>query len=257
MNWPTVLITRAENESKELAKDVRKLGVHTLISPMLKIKFYKGITPSFLKTQGILFTSSNGVRALDLRLNPHNKVFSIPVFAVGDATAKAAKQIGFTCVTSAGGNLESLAECTSENLSPGYGELVHIAGHDLAGDLAGRLKEKGFCVRTEKIYRAESITEIDIQTLSALKQREVAFILFFSPRTTRIFVSLIKAIDYANSLVSIEAICLSNTVAEEAKALHWRKVSVSMEPTKDKLLHSLAQRIPLVRDYEGLKQENQ
>ena len=248
MSSPIVLITRAKKDSEELVDDVTRRGAKTLISPMLEIQFCEGKELNFSNIQGILFTSSNGVRALNSRLSNLQKISSIPVFAVGEATATAAKNIGFTSINIANGNVDSLAKKTSKILSPDKGELIHIAAHDLAGNLAGKLKNRGFCVKTEKLYRANQVTEIDKQTLGALRRGLVKFVLFFSPRTTRTLVKLIKDNNYTNSLVNIEAICLSDAVAIEANSLRWQKVLVSQEPTKAKLLHYLDKRIAILRD---------
>src|SRR5690606_18555276 len=114
----------------------------------------------------------------------------LPVYAVGDATAQAARAAGFDTVESAGGDVVALAALVAERLSPGGGSLLHVAGSQTAGDLAGRLSALGFTVHREALYEARQAQALSAETAAALRQGTIDAAAFFSPRTASAFVTL-------------------------------------------------------------------
>jgi len=136
------LITRPAEDTKEIADALRARGFEVVIEPMLEIVPLDAQAPDLRDVQALLFTSVNGVRALT-RLAPRR---DLPVFAVGDATAAAARAAGFGSVNSAAGDSSDLARLVRARLKPEAGALLHVAGSAVAGDLAGALA--GFEIRT-------------------------------------------------------------------------------------------------------------
>ena len=59
--------------------------------------------------------------------------------------------------------------------------------------------------------------------------------MFFSPRTTSIFVNLINKNALEKVTCWITALCLSQDVAEEARLLKWKKIWISPQPTTQNL----------------------
>tara|TARA_Y100001970_G_scaffold294364_1_gene451628 strand:- start:47922 stop:48683 length:762 start_codon:yes stop_codon:yes gene_type:complete len=236
---PSVLITRPKEDADHLASAIHTLGANPLIMPMLNINYLEGSAPNFVGVGGILFTSSNGVRALSLRLPSEHSAFSIPIFAVGEATAEKARENGFSNIFVGNGDVKALISCVKSNLSPQTCELVHIAGVDVAGNLSRELGTLGFKIRTEVLYEAEPVKIIDYQLLNKIKSGKVDCILFFSTRTIKTFASLIESVDCSRSMVTIDAVCLSDTIAREAEILPWRQVVVCEQPTQQSLLTAL------------------
>ena len=94
----------------------------------------------------ILLTSVNALSAPS-RWRRSGRSRALPVFAVGERTAQAAREQGFTDVTSAEGNVSDLADLVAARLTP-PARLLYLAGEERAGDLAGALRAKGFAVET-------------------------------------------------------------------------------------------------------------
>ncbi len=160
----------------------------------------------------------------------------IPVYTVGDASARAARGLGFASVTSASGDVESLAGLVVERLRPEDGALLHIAGTKVAGDLAGLLKDKGFAYRREMLYRAQKAEAFSDAALGAFRDGGLDGILFFSPRTAKTFVNLARAARLEQAVGRLDAYCLSGAVADEAGALAWRSVRTAARPEQSALL---------------------
>ena len=68
----------------------------------------------------------------------------LPLLAVGEATAKAATELGFTKVTAGPGTGEELSRLIADTLDPKAGALVHLAGETVAFDLKSALQARGF-----------------------------------------------------------------------------------------------------------------
>ena len=240
---PLALLTRPRPDSENLAALLRARGVDSLIDPVINIMPLEGASlPPLEAVQALLLTSANGVRALAALLAPEDKAHDKPLLAVGTATAEAARAAGFRNIESAGGDVEALAALAIERLDPAGGPLLHIAGTRVAGDLAAKLGAHGFEVRRECLYRAEANKSLSTETREALAASRIDMVLFFSPRSARGFVKLIRAVD---SLTQITAICLSPAVAEEIAGLTWRRIRTAPVPEQAALLDEVAREIEI------------
>jgi len=131
-----VLITRPSEDAVPLAETLRAAGVESVTEPLLDIVYLDEARPDLTGVQGLLITSANGIRAF-ARISDNRDV---KVFAVGDASARTARGLGFSSVESASGDVAALARLVSEQADPAAGALLHVAGTRLAGDLAGLLE---------------------------------------------------------------------------------------------------------------------
>jgi uroporphyrinogen-III synthase len=231
------LVTRPEEDAAPLARALAQRGIETLLAPMLAIapvpEAAKLLADALIGAQALLFTSANGARIF-ARASARRE---LPVFAVGDATAAAARLADFRSVTSAGGDVAALAALAAARLAPQHGALVHVAGTVTAGDLAGALEAQGFAVRRAAIYEALPARALAPEIAAALAAGAVELALFFSPRTAAAFVRLAADAGLAPALRAMTALALSPAVAEALGA--WRRVLVARAPTQSDLLAAL------------------
>lgn len=220
-----VLITRPREDALHLARELAGVGVGTLIEPLLSID-YLGDPPPLAGVQALLMTSANGVRAF-ARLSSER---TLPLFAVGDATAGTAREGNFENVFSAAGDIAALAELVAAKCDPAGGELLHVAGSLVAGDLGGDLAAAGFKYRRAVLYAAKKAESLTVEARDALRTGGLAGIVFYSPRTARTFAELARAAGLEETLADIDAFCLSPAVADAASGLAWRKLAVARRP---------------------------
>jgi uroporphyrinogen-III synthase len=116
--------------------------------------------------------------------------------------------------------------------------LVHVAGSDIAGDLTGALSARG--------YRAVRWTAYAARTVDALPAPATAFlngepgaVLFYSPRTARLLVQLIRQAGIEPAAARHHALCLSHAVADGASAISWASLEVAAKPSQEALLNLL------------------
>ncbi len=226
------LITRPVEDTGPLAALLAARGVVAVSEPLLAIRPIPGAVPNLDGVQALLFTSANGARAFGAASARRD----LPVFAVGDATAEAARRLGFGTVTSAGGAVEALAALAAARLDPGGGDLLHAAGSVVAGDLAALLAPGGFRVRRAVLYAADPAAAISPATAAALRERRIDAAFFFSPRTAARFVTLARAVRLDETCEVVTAFSLSPAVARELAPITWARIIVAATPDQAALL---------------------
>ncbi len=231
-----ILITRPRDDARRLADLVAALGYEVLIEPMLSIHLAGRGDLDLEPVQALLLTSANGVRALAANTTTR----AIPVYTVGEATARQARSLGFAKVVSAAGDLGSLASLVVRDLVPGDGPLVHVTGSHVAGDLAAELAPRKFTIRREILYEAREAQQLSDACLAALKTGTIDAVLLYSPRTARIFTDLVAGAGVGQACRTMVALCLSAAVAEAVGSLTWRRIAVAARPEQAALLKLIA-----------------
>jgi uroporphyrinogen-III synthase len=227
-----LLITRPEEDAQATAALLAARGHEATIEPLVSIQIVPGPNLDLEGVQALLVTSANGVRAFVAR-DPRRH---LPVLAVGDASARAARAAGFARVESASGDVVALAELVGRRLKPGDGDLIHVAGSAVAGDLAGMLAAAGFRCRREVLYEQARADALSADTERLLRDGGLDGVLLFSPRTGATFAALLENRGLAGTASALAAFCLSPAVAGKITHLQWRAVRVAAEPTQDALL---------------------
>ena len=233
-----VLLTRPREDAQPLAAALRERGVDVLIEPLLSVEIMPGPSLDLDEVQALLATSANGVRAFAAR----DACRALPVYAVGDATARTAREIGFGSVETAAGDVDALADLVRRRLEPGDGPLLHVAGTAIAGDLAGRVEAAGFRYRRVVLYRARKAERLSPEAVRAIRNRDVDGVVLFSPRTAETFVTLIAAARSADACQSLTVFCLSHAVAAKAGAVGWNRIVVARRPDQAAMVEAVCTR---------------
>ncbi len=230
-----VLLTRPRQDAEETARLLRGQNIESVTAPLIEISDIAGaaldLESDLEGAQAVLVTSANGARALARATERRN----IPVFAVGDTSAAAALQSGFSRVTSANGDVAALAALVQDHCDPANGALLHVAGSAVAGDLAGDLAAHGYSLRRTQLYRAQTVDTLPQEARRVLTDGVVDAALFYSPRTAAQFAKLVAAAGLETSCRRIFAVCLSAAVADAAAALPFAELRVAETPDQNAL----------------------
>lgn len=121
-----VLVIRPADGARATAEALVEAGFHPAVAPLVWIEQSRGRLPKG-PFDAIAVTSAEAVKAL-----PYAGALdrAIPLFAVGAATAAAARAAGFTQVTAADGSVDSLIP-----LLPGQGRILYPHGDPVSRDL--------------------------------------------------------------------------------------------------------------------------
>jgi uroporphyrinogen-III synthase len=232
------LVTRPDEDGATLAAILTAMGHEAVSAPLLTIRYEGEVEFPDQPWQAVIFTSANGVRALASR--PQIARFRpLPVLAVGEASAEAARAAGFDRVEAAGGDVVTLVALALRRLTPQGGPLLHVAGRIVAGDLKGDLERRGFSVFRAPLYDAVVEDSLPQAAAAALAGGRLDGALFYSPRTARTFATLVRGEGLEGALSAVTAYCLSRAVAEALAGLGFAEIRIAETPSQPALLRLL------------------
>lgn len=224
-----MLVTRPEPGASETAARLAARGYRPVLAPALVL------TPRPLaripRAQALLLASRAAARAVP-RLD-------LPVLAVGEATAEAARARGFAEVLAAGGDAAALAELAAARLDPRGPPLLLAVGEGYSQALAAGLRARGFRVIRRIAYAATPARSLPEEARTAIAASETPHALFFSPRSAACSLQLIREAGLAECARGMVAHAISPRVAAVLSALPWRAVRVAARPDQDHLLELL------------------
>lgn len=228
---PLALVTRPSGEAERTARALDARGWEALIAPVTEIRPIPGVPAETDGATGLIFTSAAGVRAWTAAGGRTD----LPVWTVGDATARVAERAGFDRIVSAGGNSSDLVGRLQDTRRGADGPLLHVSGEQIAGDTAGELERAGLICRHLILYRAKIVRCLPENALTALNAGVVRAAPFFSPRAAAAFVRLVEEAGALDRLHRVEALFLSDACARAGQAV-WRGTRVAERPTEEALL---------------------
>lgn len=216
---PTILITRPEPSGAAFAKQLEKVigpASKIVLSPVLQIEPC-GTLPDLSEVRQLVFSSRHGVEAFAR----HSDRRDIPAYAVGEATAKAGRDIGLS-VTACGGDARQMMKRILADALPG--PFLHVRGEYTTGNLAQDLTLAGIETYEAVIYRQHAVGLTD-QAKECLQQKTPVILPLFSPRSARLALSegLVKA--------PLFVAAISENVAQEIPPAIAQDVVVADEPT--------------------------
>ena len=218
-----VWITRAQPGAARTAARLTALGFTPVVAPLLTIlPLPDALTqaPGFATVAALAFTSPNGVAAF-AALTPDLR--DRPVFAVGDATAEAARDAGFSDARSAAGDIHALARLIAA--TPVEGLILAPGAREPAGDLPALLS--AHIIQRLPVYAAEE-TDAD-------PPADFDAVLVHSPRAARALAAAL-APDAARDRL---AVCISPAAVAPLATLGFAEIRVAEAPDETSLLTAL------------------
>ncbi len=229
-----LLVTRPEPDASREAEALGLRGHEAALAPLLTIEFCGAVPLQLDGAQGLLVTSRNALRAL--AAHPElDAALKLPLFAVGEATARQAQELGFADVTIGPGTGAELGALILDELEPKRGPLVHLAGETLAFDLKSALESQGFTVRQPVLYRAVPAPSLPAEALSLLRAGKLDGVILMSPRTAKTLADLLARHGLVTQAKSLVCFCLSEAVAEAVAPLGF-DVRVAARPREEDVL---------------------
>ena len=225
-----ILLIRTFEDALPLASHLEALGKKVLCYPLFEPVFFA--IPPLENPQALIITSKNALRAL--KDNDHLK--KIPLYVVGDQTAALARQLGFITVFSAAGNSKNLQELVAQQAQPEKGVLYYLSGQIIKRDIARELRVLGFKVQRQVVYKINDIERFSNSLVTDFLNKKISHVLFFSPRTTELFVNLVKASKLEKEVSLNKALCLSYDIAEKAQKILWKEIWISPYPSTHNML---------------------
>lgn len=237
-----ILVTRPhpDNETTALALRARGFDVH--LAPLLKFEPVAFQDAGETKYGGVIVTSANAIRAIVPQLAELN-LLKLPLFAVGEHTAAAAREAGFVDVIVAGGDAAALRETilksARDKIVKKKSTLLYLAGADLSRDLASELGADGFDVVTQTTYRMAPVGHLPREVCDGFAAHGIEAVLHYSRRTARAFLEAARGEGVEISALAIPQCCLSENVAGVLREAGATQVAVAASPDENALFETL------------------
>jgi uroporphyrinogen-III synthase len=215
-----VIVLRPEPGATSTGRRARELGLEAVAVPLFEVEAVAWQAPDPSRFDSLLLTSANAVRLGGEELT---KLRDLPVHAVGEATAEAAREAGFEVASSGTSGVDALLK----SITPGT-NVLHLCGEDR---IASADSSDG--ITRIVVYRAREIATPD------LGQAQDSIALVHSPRAGRRFRELIDQAGMNRGSIAIAAI---SPAAAGAVGDGWERVEAAESPSDDALL-ALAARL--------------
>lgn len=226
-----VIVTRTQPGNARTVKSIRARGFRAIACPVAQVvRSRAAIHPD--GADALALTSANALQAI----RDTGPLLGLPVFAVGEGTAQAARKAGFSSVTSADGDAEALARSIARAL-PADSHVLHLSGEDRAGDLGGMLEVLGLTATTRTVYRTRLARGLTARARKVLED-DPAMVLIHSARGAERFLALVAAAELSPALARLAFITISERAAVP---LHTRglKAHIAAQPSEDSLMAAL------------------
>jgi uroporphyrinogen-III synthase len=214
-----ILILRPEPGASETAGRARELGLHPVVAPLFTVRPLSWEPPEG-PFDAVLLTSANAPRHGGGGLA---RFLPLPCFAVGEATARAAEDAGFTSVQS--GAADGAAALASA-VGAGSRRILHLCGREHI-----QPAHPGALLMTCPVYAADVAGELPREAKAAIAVGSLA--LLHSPRAAASFAALVDD----RSRIHIAAI---SPAAADAAGAGWGAVHVTERPRDQALLELAA-----------------
>jgi len=239
MTGKTILITRGVSDGEELREQLQELGNRVIHEPLTEIFLNHTVRQELQQAvqedpNAIILTSRYGARSLAAL----TEIRDLALLCVGDATAEAARSVGFTRVSVAGGTAEDLLayilDAYDSDAKLIYGSALHIRT-----DLETELAAYGMQLQHIVLYEATASETLSDTLIEQLKREQIDAVTFLSQRSADIFLKLLADTDVADATDNLEAYCLSEAVAMPLQESQWKSIIIAPEPTLASLISTI------------------
>ena len=171
-----ILFTRPLEDCHEMILKFQSLGHEISHLPLINIESLKYEHLNYSEFRGIIFTSANAVKFLEIK----NIDKKIVCFCVGSATEKKARSAGFQNVFAADGNVNNLKELILLNFNSSEGKLLYISGEAISSNLDQDLISNGYVIKRVINYRANPIEKYDEDFIERIKSKMPEIVYIYS-----------------------------------------------------------------------------
>jgi uroporphyrinogen-III synthase len=230
-----LVVTRPQADSERTAAALRARGHAVLVAPLLRVE---PVATDLSGTWGaVIITSANAPGAI--AGNPARAaLIKLPLFAVGQRSADAARQAGFTDVTSAGGDVSDLVQLIAERHADSVAPLLYLAGEDRAADLVAELVVHGIVAEMVVVYRAVP-APFPPELTAALQAGDVDVVLHFSKRSAENYIAGARQAGIIEQALGVRHFCLARPIAEPLSGAGAGSIAVAKRPDEAALLELL------------------
>ena len=230
-----ILLTRPLDDCYEMILKFQSLGHQISHLPLLKIDKVDYEHINFLDYKAIIFTSTNAVKFLDLKIIDKNLL----CFCVGNATEKKARSVGFQNVIAAEGNVENLKELILQNKKKKNGKLIYVSGETISEDLDQQLINEGYNIKRVINYRTFHNENFNENFVNELKLNMPDIVYIYSQNSATNFLKFIKLFQSENLWMNTNLMCIGEKTSAILNEIKWKKIFLFNPGEEEFLLYKI------------------
>jgi uroporphyrinogen-III synthase len=212
-----LLVLRPGPGASATAAAAETLGFAAIVAPLFVVRAVDWSPPA-TPFQAVLMTSANAARLGGAALDA---LTGMPLYAVGESTAAAARDAGFTRIVAGAGGIDAIVAQAARD---GVSRLLHLAGRDHRPPDDARV-----AIERRTVYASDAVTSLPEVARAALPH---ATALLHSPRAAALFATLVEPGEILIATIS--------AATRDAAGPGWRAVAVADRPTDTSLLAAAA-----------------
>ena len=230
-----ILLTRPLEDCSEMILKFKSLGHQVSHLPLLVVEKVNYDSVNFQSFSGIIFTSANAIKFLDLK-NIDKKILC---FCVGEATEKTARNNGFQNVIAAEGNVENLKELILQNFEKKDGSLIYISGETVSTDLDQQLLKLGYNIKRIVNYRTSHNKNFNEKFVLELKQKMPDIVYVYSQNSAASFLNYIKLQQLESLWMNTNLMCIGEKTSSILNEIKWKKIFLFNPGEEEFLLYKI------------------
>ena len=230
-----ILFTRPLEDCHEMMSKFQSLGHEVSHLPLISIEGLKYELINFSEFGGIIFTSTNAVKFLDIK----NIDKKIACFCVGSATEKKARSSGFQNVFAADGNVNNLKELILLNFNSSEGKLLYISGEIISSNLDQNLISNGYAVERIINYRTNPIEKYDEDFIKKIKLKMPEIVYIYSQNSAINFLNIIKNYQLETLFMNTNLMCIGEKTSSILNEIKWKKIFLFNSGEEEFLLYKI------------------
>ena len=230
-----ILLTRPLEDCSEMILKFKSLGHQVSHLPLLNIQKMNYQEINFSDYGGIIFTSANAVKFLDLNKLDKN----IMCFCVGNITEKKARSVGFQNTIAAEGNVLNLRELILRNYVLKNKPLLYISGEITSADLDQQLLNEGYSVKRIVNYRVNHNQKFNENFIKELKLNMPDMVYVYSQNSASSFLNFIKIHQIENNWMNTNLMCIGEKTSSILNEIKWKKIFLFNPGEEEFLLYKI------------------
>jgi uroporphyrinogen-III synthase len=230
-----ILFTRPLEDCHEMILKFQSLGHEVSHLPLINIEGLKYEPLDYSEFRGIIFTSANAVKFLNIKDIDKKTV----CFCVGSATEKKARSSGFQNVFAANGNVDNLKELILQNFNTSQGKLLYISGEVISSNLDQDLISNGYTIERIINYRAKLIEQYDEDFIEKLKIKMPEITYIYSQNSAINFLKIIKNYHLETLWMNTNLMCIGEKTSSILNEIKWKKIFLFNPGEEEFLLYKI------------------
>ncbi len=230
-----ILLTRPLEDCYDMILKFKSLGHKISHLPLIEIDSINHEEIDFEEFNGIIFTSTNAIKFLNINNLDKKKV----CFCVGSATEKKARSSGFQNVISADGNVENLKELILRNYNVSNGKLLYVSGDIITKNLDKELISLGYNIKRVINYTSKHLEQINIDFIEKLKLKMPEIIYVYSQNSAISLLKIIKEHNIQNLWMDTNLMCISEKTSSILNEIKWKKIFLFNPGEEEFLLYKI------------------